>query len=302
MGDKNFESCSCSISNSSTYDFDTHECKLCDGYTEYGGCPEDVVGARRLSPATRMNVDQLLEMLQAFEMQGLMFPGMIYQGRAIDFDYFLGGTSFRFFVPILDGLAALAAPFFHHLLLFPLSLNGTVLGPVGKASEMVQAIQSNGLHSYLLVHFQRDGVKGKFVTSDSVLPKEDLHSYTFVGSVDPSWITPTLKAVGNSPFSTLQWNCQHFAVHVFEDLARACAASGSFNCPPEDVRLAFPLTISPAWCLPCQTLGVAGLSIGLVVMMVGLSYKLLKRSQNMLVDQQSERSKAQNKVDAELFE
>jgi len=123
-----------------------------------------------------------------------------------------------------------------------------------------------------------------------------------VGSVEPSWITATLKAVGKVPFSTLQWNCHHFAVHLFEDIARACAASGSFNCPPENVKVAFPSTISPTRCLPCQALGVTGLAIGLVVMMVVLSHKLFKQMRKMQADQQSKRSKTQDKVAAEIFE
>lgn len=263
-------------SSACTGDYD-HEKHTCDGGM-----------ARRLSPAIRMNVDQLLDVLQDFEMQGLKFSGMIYQGRRVDFDYFLGGTPVHFFVPVLDKLADMAAPFYHHLLLFPLDLNGTVPG-----EEM---------HSHLLIHFQRDGVKGRFVTRAAVSPTEDLHSYTFVGSVEPSWITAALQAVGKLPFSTPQWNCHHFAVHLFEDLARACAASGRFNCPPEHVKGAFPSTISPTWCLPCQAIAVTGLAIGLVVMMVGLSHKLFKRMQSMQADQQSKRSKTQDKVPAEMFE
>lgn len=220
-----------------------------------------------------LDVDKVAMTLQDLEMQGWRFPGMTYIGRTMDLRALLGETSFSSFTPILEGISAMVTPFYHHMLLFPVGLNGTLASPVAEALGLNRSSQADQVFSHLLIHIQREGVQGRF---GSFSPQESPNSYTFVGSVDPSWIKATLGEVGRKPFSMISWNCQHFAVHLFKEIARACRASGMLNCPPEDVNVAFPSVISPAWCLSGQAFGLAGLAVGSAAMMVGMSYKLLK--------------------------
>jgi len=264
--------------------FDNSEGSSCDtcGFTSNNDkhwdrrqkeCVSEHQASRRLYSPQDLN--WLLVTLQDLETHGFKFPGMIYVGRTIDFHHFLPGKAFSGLVAILTRIADLFSPFFHHVLLFPVAQNGTVADVVVKTLGMEGSYRAQEQVSHLLVHAQRDGVRARLGTFARP-PKTK--SYTFVGGVQPSWIKASLTTFGREPFSTSSWNCQHFAVRLFTDIAHACAASGMMICPPVDVATVFPSAISPAWCLPCQALGMTGMVIGPTALLLGFLCKLKKWS------------------------
>lgn len=222
--------------------------------------------SRRLQSV--MDMEELIPVLEDLGAQGWNFPGMIYLGRVIDFNYFLDGTPLGFAATTLHRMSEVAVPFSHHLLLFPLGPNGTV----ASAAAKVLGIGNSSKISHLLIHLQRSGASARFVS----LRIQNHRNYTHVGGIETAWVTPSLARMGKEPFSTVSWNCHHFAVALFEDIAHACKTSGKQQCPPEHVKDVFPRELSPTWCLPCQAFAVTGSAIGLATLLAGFSYKLLK--------------------------
>jgi hypothetical protein len=220
-----------------------------------------------------MDVQQLLDTLQNMGTKRWKFAGMTYYARVVDFDFFLGDTALSGLVPLLEDIAQLGSPFYHHQLLFPMWLNGTLPDNFGEVLGFT-GFRDPQMPFGLLIHLLRDGVQGRFVTMP---PGQNLLGYAFVGPVYPSWVAAALGAVGQRAFRTPSWNCHHFAVHMFKSVARACTASGMFQCPPEQVSAAFPLTISPPWCLFWQAVGMSLLAILPSAGLLGLAFKLLKR-------------------------
>lgn len=253
--------------------FETSSCSYCGatgGDWEWEGtegqCFAGHTSSRRLQSA--MDMEELFPVLEDLGAQGWNFPGMMYLGRAIEFNHFLGGTPFGFAAPTLERMSDVAAPFNHHILLFPLGPNGTVASVVAKVLEIGNSSKIN----HLLIHLQRRGASAQFGS----FPFQNIRNYTHVGSIETAWVAASLATLGRERFSTVSWNCHHFAVAVFEDIAHACATSGMRQCPPEHVNDVFPRELSPAWCLPCQAFAVTGSAIGLATLLAGFSYKLFK--------------------------
>jgi len=226
------------------------------------GC--DPRGRRLLSSSsTKMDMDELVLFIQTLEAGGWTFPGMIYQARGIDFHSVLKETRFRPVVPIIQWLSAPLVPFYHHQLLFPLGVNGTLLSPVQEALGWWR-VKHNP--SYLTIHMTREGIEGRLRSSVS-----KGYDFQYMGNIRPSWILGTLVTMGKTDFSFLSWHCQHVGVRLFEDVARECTAEQMAKCPPTDVNAVFPKEILPWLCLLCQKLAMLGLVLGTAT----LAYKLL---------------------------
>jgi len=172
--------------------------------------------ARRLR-TRNMDVDSLMAILQELETLQWKFPGMIYHGRSVEIKATTGGTFLQSFGSIIDNIAKVSSPFYHHELLFPLGFNGTVANAVTDVFGITNA------SSFLVIDLQRDGLEAQVVQED---PPKESNSYTFIGAVHPSWIIPTLKAASQNPYHIYHWNCHSFAVHFFTEMRRACRANG----------------------------------------------------------------------------
>jgi len=216
----------------------------------------DDIKDRRLS--TPMSREEILEMLQNYAVQNQTFTGVTYLGRTIDFKLLLDGTRWIWIAPFLERVTAIASPFSHHALIFP--LNGTL------ASHLEEQL-------HLVIHLQRPGVQGRLIMSS---PAADLPSYSFVGSIPPSWVLKAFSAIEEREFSSTSWNCHHFAVRLFTNLARTCATSGVLQCPPEKLDAAFPWAISPSWCNFGQKFGIMLSAAVPSMVSVFLGHQLLK--------------------------
>lgn len=221
-------------------------------------------GRRLSSWSTKMDMDELVALLHTLEAGRWTFPGMIYQARGIHFHYLLKESPLSRLAPILELLAVPLFPLYHHQLLFPLRVNGTVPIPVQKNLGWLHLEQNP---SHLVIHLVRSGIEGRLISSP---PKG--YDFQYMGKIKPSWILATLGTLGNPRFSSVSWHCQHFAVRLFQDVARECTADQMTICPPLNANEVFPAEILPALCLVCQISGMLGLFLGLAT----LAYKLLK--------------------------
>jgi len=222
---------------------------------------------RRLR-TSNMDVNSLMVILQELETLKWKFPGIIYHGRSVEIKAITDGTFFHSFGSMMETLAKVSSPFYHHELLLPLGLNGTVAGAVEDVFGITNA------SSFLIIHLIGNGLEAQVVQE---APPKESNSYTFAGAVHPSWMIPTLKAASQKPYHIFHWNCHKFAVHFFTEMRRACTASGVSRCPPEDINAAFPMIISPWWCWYGQVLGVMASAVGSACLMVWVIGKLRHR-------------------------
>jgi len=215
-----------------------------------------------------MDVDSLMVILQELETLKWKFPGIIYHGRSVEIKAITDGTFFQSLGSIIETIATVSSPFYHHELLLPLGFNGTVANAVEDVFGITDA------SSFLVIDLQRYGLEAQVVQE---APPKESKSYTFVGAVDPSWIIPTLKAASQRPYHVVHWNCHKFALHFFTEMRRACIANGVSRCPPGDINAAFPMIISPWWCWYGQVLGVMASAVGSAYLMVWVIGKLRRR-------------------------
>jgi len=254
---------SCELKGGHSWDWDVSECNA------YPDKVKEEVHTRRLFPSPVLDVERLTLFLQRLESEHWAFPQMIYQSLKLDLDYHLGGTWSELFIPVIKPILALATPFYHHQILFPLGSNGTLASPVQRALGVPHWDGDVLQHTFLLIHLLRDGVEGRFLRS----PPPAVSGFQFEGKVEPSWVFASLDAIGRTSFSSISWNCQHFATHLADDVGRHCITSGEANCPPEDVQALLPFGMSPARNFPFQAMVVVGVPTALVV---GLLWKVLK--------------------------